>query len=102
MTLEEAFDELVSAAAREGLSGELCNISTALGYPSVLDDPRLVPADVKAAIGALFDYGKKVELSGEASRAFRTGIGRVYMGKPADGIADRVLDADISDNLDLL
>ena len=102
MTLEEAFDELTGKAAENGLYDELSRLAAALGYTEVYRHPELVPPDVKAVIGSLFDYGKKVELSGEASMAFRTGIGRVYMGKPADGIADRVLDADISDNLDLL
>jgi hypothetical protein len=102
MTMDEAFDELLPAACERGLEGELQNLAAVMGHPSLTKDPRLVPADVKAVIGALFDYGRKVELSPDASRTFRTGLARVYGGKPADGVADRVLDADISTNLDLI
>lgn len=99
MSISEAFDEVVAGCDEPSAIG---NMLGALGVTVTDGEYGLVSAELKAIVGSLLHYNKKTEISADARRELLTGLGRVMMGKPAEGIADAVLDADISGNLDLI
>lgn len=106
MTMSEAFDELVFACQENGGVAPIRNVMAALGVSMVggLGEPdyTLVPDDIKAVVGATILFADSVEVSREAKGTFLKCAGRVVAGKPADSTVERMGDADIDGNLDLL
>lgn len=99
MELSEAYDELVESAASAGKKLELQRLREQL---TPATDPTLIPPEIKAIIGYVITSDGTVEVSSDAVKAFSTGLGRIYLGKPADGVADKALDAELDSNIDLI
>ena len=99
MELSEAYDELVETAESTGKKLEFQRLKELF---TMATDPMLIPPEVKAIIGYVITSDGTVEVSADAVKAFRSGLGRIYLGKPADGVADKVLDAEVDSNLDLI
>jgi hypothetical protein len=102
--MSEAFDELVLACRENGSEAPIRHVMTALGIAISPDEPdySLVPDDIKTIVGATILFADSVEVSREAKGTFLKCAGRVVAGKPADSTAERMGDADIDGNLDLL
>lgn len=106
MTINEAFDEVVESLASQDDIDKLVNLVTALGHPLVKTgdevDCTFMPTELKAATGSLLVMRHDASVSAEAANYLKTVVGRMLDGKPADGIADSVFDADIDNNLDCI
>lgn len=106
MTTSEAFSELVFACQDNGSEAPIINVIAAMGIqpPDMPGGPdyTLVPDDIKALVGAVLVSTGSATVSGEAKETFLKCAGRVADGKPADSTAERMGDADIEGNLDLL
>lgn len=102
MSISEAFDEVVAECDPSAVR----NIMSVLGIMLPEDDGKpdytLVMNEIKALVGVLMCQDKEIDVSYEARKELMTGLGRIKMGKPADGVADRIMDADIDSNLDLI
>lgn len=106
MTMSEAFDELVLACRENGSEAPIRHVMAVLGI-STMDSPdepeySLVPDDIKTIVGATLLFADAVDVSREAKGTFLKCAGRVVAGKPADSTVERMGDADIDGNLDLL
>jgi hypothetical protein len=104
MTISEAFDEVL-ASSGEG-SEEVKNILGALGCSVPEDeygpDTAFIQNEIKVIAGVLLVESKVAAPSFDAKKTLHEGLAKICAGKPLEGVSDAVMDAEVTDNLDLL